>query len=191
MEFSNLIPIIIFLYAAFTIFGSDSSKNQKKKPTNYQEPSDKPQTYKYQPKKESRSSGWREMFEELERELFSIGEKMEEPARRPYPTPTPSPAEYSGRDRERVEEVLTPRVESSRQESYAPRVETLQPNLTPQPQSRSTPQAKNPYASGRQSVAQPSGFIPSSNPLVQGVIWAEVLGKPRSLNPWNHRGKNF
>ena len=99
MDFSNLIPIIIFLYAAYTIFGSDSSKNQKKKPPNYQGPSGRPQTSKYQPKKESRSSSWREMFEELERELFSMGEKREEPQRKPYSPPTPysPPSDYSSR----------------------------------------------------------------------------------------------
>lgn len=204
MDFSTLIPIIIFFYVLSTIFNTDSSKNKNKKPTNYQGTGSRPQASKPQNNRETKSSGssWREMFEELERELFPKEVRREEPTGYRedevggFEGTWESERTYEREDRvdrevsygyeegysERTEGVLSSGVESNQSKVGT----SLQPSPTiPIPQSQAS------FSKEGQVSPATNVFLPSSNPLVQGVIWAEVLGKPRSRNPWTHKGKNF
>lgn len=204
MDFSTLIPIIIFFYVLSTIFNTDSSKNKNKKPTNYQGTGSRPQASKPQNNRETKSSGssWREMFEELERELFPKEVRREEPTGYRedevggFEGTWESERTYEREDRvdrevsygyeegysERTEEVLSSGIESN-QSKEETGLQTSQTMPISQPQVS--------FSQKRQVSSQSTGFLPSSNPFVQGVIWAEILGKPRSQSPWGHRGKNF
>ncbi|TWH56257.1 hypothetical protein DesLBE_0452 [Desulfitobacterium sp. LBE] len=201
MDLFSWIPIIIFIYAVSTIFSPN-----KKKPQNRRPPTTRPQgqqsdrtPYSRQETKPARS-GWREMFEELERELFPKEEPIDRPSR---PSPAPrypsTPQSYGREGSERVEGFSTEGtwgtegtagVEGSvgsegmwgsegsfdRESAFSGKTGK---------ESLGKPEGKPRYASAK-PVEQEKPVFPavSDNPLVQGIIWAEVLGKPRAYNKY-------
>lgn len=186
MDLFSWIPIIIFIYAVSTIFSPN-----KKKPQNRRPPTTRPQgqqsdrtPYSRQETKPARS-GWREMFEELERELFPKEEPIDRPSR---PSPAPrypsTPQSYGREGSEKVEGFST---EGTWGTEGTAGVEGSvgSEGMWGGKESLGKPEGKPRDASAK-PVEQEKPVFPavSDNPLVQGIIWAEVLGKPRAYNKY-------
>ncbi|MEL1136494.1 hypothetical protein AAC978_15075 [Desulfitobacterium sp. THU1] len=209
MDFFSWLPIIIFIYAASTIFGTNQKKPQNRRPP-YNRPQNGPQnsrpTSSQQETKQSRPQ-WREMFEELERELFPKEVQTDTSSRtsttKRYPTSSQrydsegtSGTEGYGTEGRPSEDYLSAEgswgVEgTSGNEGSTSREGALGNEGTSGREGNlGVAGAKKPQLElvGKQisNVGYPqqqAGFaFPSQavNPLIQGVIWAEVLGKPRA-----------
>ncbi|MGE4272605.1 MAG: hypothetical protein AB7E31_07005 [Desulfitobacterium sp.] len=209
MDFFSWLPIIIFIYAAFTIFGTSQKKPQNRRPP-YNRPQDGSQsnrpTSSQQETKTSRPQ-WREMFEELERELFPKEMRPDSSSRtsttKPYPTSPPkynsegtSGSEGYGTEGRPSEDYLstegswgvegTSGIEGSTSREGALGNEGTSGRegnwgvagaKKPQLESVDKQISTVSYSQQQAGFAFPSQNL---NPLVQGVIWAEVLGKPRA-----------
>ena len=204
MGFFFWLPILIFFYAVATIFSPNSKKGPQKR-------NQRPNSYgsqRYQPRstsnqrpqtaqtKSSRPT-WRDMFEELERELFPKETTHKEPV---------SSADYHQPKKERGDL----RVETAGSKAQTTYPETISTEggwgtegregvegtagiegTSSYEGSSSTPRQvyDKPQTQPKAPMKQERvAFTPASpNPLVQGVIWAEVLGKPRAYNKMNFR----
>ncbi len=193
MDLFSWLPIIIFIYAVSTIFSPNKKKTQNRRPstTRPQVPQGNRAPYSRQETKPART-GWREMFEELEQELFP----KEEPISRPsQPSSAPrypsTPQSYGREGSERVDSFSaegswgmegTAGVEGS-----AGREGMLGSTFSGGigQESLGKPERKPGNASSK-PIGQERPVFPavSDNPLVQGIVWAEVLGKPRAYNKY-------
>lgn len=198
MDLFSWLPILIFIYAVATVFNPDNKKPQNRRP-----PNNRP-TYSPQETKPTRPN-WREKFEELERELFPREVSTSQP---PRPTSTSryqtSSQEYGGEGTAGVEGFGT---EGSSQyeevfstegswgiegtggvEGIAGTEGTFGNEGTVRGEGSiamgkgSVKPERNPNSLSSRQRQQNGAVIPgmSENPLVQGIIWAEVLGKPRA-----------
>ncbi|AGA69436.1 hypothetical protein Desdi_1991 [Desulfitobacterium dichloroeliminans LMG P-21439] len=205
MDIFSWLPIIIFIYAVSTIFGTNQKKPQNRRPP-YKRPQDGPQSNRTASSQQETKQGrpqWREMFEELERELFP---KEMRPDSSPgtsttkrYPTSSPSydsegtsGTEGYGTEGRPNEDVFstegswgvegTSGIEGSTSGEGTLGKEGVsgeEGNFGGAGAQRPSQGMQMPSVGSRQ---QQAGFAfpnQSVNPLVQGVIWAEVLGKPR------------
>lgn len=192
MDLFSWLPIIIFIYAISTIFGSNKKKPQNRRPptTRPQGPQSNRAPYPRQETKPART-GWREMFEELERELFPKEEPISRPSQ-PSPAPRyPSTSQsYGGEGSERVEGFSTEGTWGTEGtagvEGSAGRegmLGTFSGEIGQEPSGK--PQRK-PGNTSSKPIEQGRPVFPSvsENPFVQGIIWAEVLGKPRAYNKY-------
>ncbi|HHY26112.1 MAG TPA: hypothetical protein GX523_05045 [Desulfitobacterium dehalogenans] len=194
MDLFSWLPVIIFIYAVATVFSSNNKKPQNRRPSNTgpQGPQRSRTPYSRQETKSTRPN-WREMFEELERELFPKEEPIAQPSRpstvKRYPSTT---QDYRGEGTERVEGFATEGswgtegtvgVEGSAgsEGTFGREGEKGRESLG-KPERK--PNNTSPKPMDHERAAFPAR---SKNPLVQGVIWAEVLGKPRAYSKFSDK----
>jgi hypothetical protein len=204
MDIFSFLPIVIFIYAIATIF-NPGNKSPNKRRQGPQQGSGRSPSQFPAPKT------WREKIEELERELFPKEEDQRQQTRRTPPFETHPSSEgygtegYAGIEGSSGVEGSTGVEGSWGLEGTSGTEGSLrnegtyvsEGNLDTKeyPTSKGTPRRTEPLTSspevGQSSKPtlqeNPSTFpIITKNPLVQGVIWAEVLGKPRARDGWSY-----
>lgn len=192
MDLFSWLPIIIFIYAVSTIFSPNKKKPQNRRPptTRTQGPQGNRAPSSRQESKPART-GWREMFEELERELFPKEEPVSRPSQ-PSPAPRyPSTSQsYGGEGSERVDRFSTEgswgTEGTAGVEGSTGREGMLSTFSGEIGQGSSGKPQRKPGNTSSQPIEQARPVFPSvsENPLVQGIVWAEVLGKPRAHNKY-------
>lgn len=172
MDFFSLLPIILFIYAIMTIFNPGGKNQKNKKPVpRPQRPN--PESFR-RPPSDNTPKTWRDWFEELERELFTKDHipKKEIPERDTTAPDTiyETYQTFEGMGREGMAGVEG----RGDEEETSPIREVAVIN-----------------ASKTGGMSQTKGTFPriSESSLKQGVIWAEVLGKPRALKKWEYGRK--
>ena len=203
MDLFSWLPVIIFIYAVSTIF----SPNNNKKPQNRRPPNSRPTPYSQQETKPTRPN-WRDKFEELERELFPREVRPPQSPRPTSTTPYPTYQEYGREGLEGSEGYSTEGTWGSEgtwgtegiggSEGSESWEGTLGNEGTSGLESRlSTQKGKGMLGKpdAKQGIPAPQlthqqrPVLPviSESPLVQGVIWAEILGKPRAHSGFSYK----
>lgn len=190
MDIFSFLPIIIFIYAIATMF---SPKN--KAPRNRRQNPFPPQ------------GTWRERVEELERQMFpqEVARKPRpytaEPARRPGSESFGNEG-YAGTEGFGTQGTLGSEGASDAEGTWGAEgtfgsegtigVEGYYPNLKGTLTSSLSPEPNLPELQPQNIKQQeiPFGFPRiTEDSLMQGVIWAEILGKPRARGGWSYSRK--
>lgn len=218
MDIFSWLPIIIFIYAVSTIFGS-----QNKKPQSRRQPNNRPQglpqssrsTYSQRETKSTRPN-WREKFEELERELFPKEVQTNQPSRTNPSRTSTVPSRYQSPTQKYYPEDAVSTEGLGREEVFSvegvwgiegssgtegsggieggsPREDPLNRKglLGTEGKKVASGMPKPGLTTSEQKLQENSVFnIAPTNPVVQGVIWAEVLGKPRAHSKFAYKRRD-
>lgn len=172
MDIFSLLPLFILFYAIATILNpGNKTRDKRGQSSNHQE-----QTSPQRFPTSSSPKTWREKFEEMERELFSKDHEQI-PQRQPVPKNSPGSDRFGTKGINREGNSGT---EGSQGPEGLAGIEGL---AGVEGRSGAGDSLKNQM---KESERAPKGSGLNRGSLVQGVIWAEILGKPRSRSRWDY-----